>query len=166
MADYFYDQQIRRLILQMCRMLGGFEVHTGIGANGQIQIRQVPCRWGEPSRMVSHIQRELSENTMLSTPFMSIHITGITAPPDRRQDPSHVDTKLVDEREFDENTGQYTGKLGDRFTVKRYMPVPYTFTFQLDIWTSNQDQKMQLNSQGYLMLDSLMDDLFKIKGFF
>lgn len=157
MADYFYDQQIRRLILQMCRMLGGFEVRTGVGRDGNIQVRQVPCRWGEPSRMVSHIQRQLSENVMLTTPFMSIHITGITAPPDRRQDPTFVDTKLVDEREFDENTGKYTKKLGDRFTVKRYMPVPYTFTFVLDIWTSNQDQKMQLIEQIMTLFNPSVD---------
>jgi len=157
MADYFYDQQIRRLILQICRMLGGFEVHTGIGRDGNIQVRQVPCRWGEPSRMVSHIQRLLSENTMLTTPFSSIHITGITANPERRQDPTHVDTKLVDEREFDETTGQYTKRLGDRFTVKRYMPIPYTFNFQLDIWTSNQDQKMQILEQIMTLFNPSID---------
>ena len=155
--QYFYDQQIRRLILQMCRMLGGFEVHTGIGRDGQTQVRQVPCRWGEPSRMVLHIQRQLSENTMLSTPFMSIHITAIAAAPDRRQDPTHVDTKLVDERVFDEDTGTYTEELGDRFTVRRYMAIPYNFTFQLDIWTSNQDQKMQILEQIMTLFNPSID---------
>lgn len=156
-SDYFYDKQIRRLILQTCRMLGGFEVHTGIGRDGTEQIRQVPCRWGEPSRMVSHIQRQLSENIMIYTPIMSIHITAINTAPDRRQNPTHVSTTLVDEREFDEETGQYTGRLGDRFTVKRYMPIPYNFTFQLDIWTSNQDQKMQILEQIMMLFNPSID---------
>lgn len=155
--EYFYDSQIRRLILQTTRMLSGFQVKTGLGRDGQAQFRQVPCRWGEPSRMVSHIQRKLSENTMLYTPFMSIHITSINMAPDRRQNPTHVSSRLVDEREFDTNTGKYTGNLGDRFTVKRYMPVPYNFTFQLDIWTSNTDQKMQLLEQIMMIFNPSID---------
>lgn len=155
--DYFYDSQIRRLILQACRMLSGFQVKTGLGRDGTAQFRQVPCRWGEPSRMVSHVQRKLSESTMLYTPFMSIHITAINMAPDRRQNPTHVSTKLVDEREFDEVTGEYTENLGDRFTVKRYMPVPYNFTFQMDMWTSNTEQKMQLMEQILMLFNPSID---------
>jgi len=157
MADYFYDHQIRRLIIQVCRMLGGFVVHTGENADGVVQVRDAPCRWGEPSRMVSQIMRKGSENTMLYTPLMSVHIAGISAAPSRRQNPTHVETDLVDEREFDNDTGLYTENLGDRFTVKRYMSVPYDFTFQLDIWTSNQDQKMQLLEQLMTLFNPSVD---------
>lgn len=156
-SDYFYDQQIRRLILQVIRMLGGLQVKTGIGTDGTAQFRQVPARWGEPSKMVAQLIRQNSENTLLYTPLMSVHITTITTAPDRRQNPTHVDTTLVDEREFDEDTETYTTQLGDRFTVKRHMPVPYNFTFQLDIWTSNQDQKMQILEQLMMLFNPSID---------
>ena len=156
--DFFYDEQIRRLILQTIRMFGGFVVQTGIGSDGTRQIRQVPVRWGEPSRMVSQILRLNSENKMLSTPFMSVHITSINMAPDRRQSQTLVRTDLVDERKFDFEEGKYIpNELGDRFTVKRIMPVPYNFTFQLDMWTSNQDQKMQLMEQIMMLFNPSID---------
>ena len=155
--DFFYDNQIRRLILQTIRMFGGFVVQTGLGSDGTRQIRQVPVRWGEPSRMVAQIIRLNSENKMLSTPFMSVHITSINTSTERRQSPTLVRTDLVDERTFDHEEGKYTGELGDRFTVKRIMAVPYNFTFQLDMWTSNQDQKMQLMEQIMMLFNPSID---------
>ena len=145
--DFFYDQQIRRLILQVNRIFGGFVVQTGLDRNGQKQFRQVLVRYGETSRMVNQIIRELTENKVLSTPFMSTSIVSINMAPDRRQNLFLVSTHFVDEREFDVEKNEYTGNRGDRFTFKRHMPVPYNFTIQLDIWTSNVDQKMQLTEQ-------------------
>ena len=141
--DYFYDEKIRRLI----RIFGGFTVRIGKDSNGNDRFRQVPIRYGETSRMVSQIIREVSENTILSTPFMSVTIVSINLAADRRQNPFLVTTHQVDEREFDPETGQYTTQRGDRYTFKRHMPVPYNFTMQLDIWTSNVDQKMQIIEQ-------------------
>lgn len=155
--DFFYDKQIRRLILQTFRMFGGIKVVTGLGSDGQQQFRTVPIRWGQPDRMTQQILRLNSENKILPTPLMSSYITSISMAPDRRQNPSLVSTKLVDERQYDEATGQYTGEMGDRYTVKRYMPVPYNFTFQLDIWTSNQDQKMQILEQIMMLFNPSID---------
>ena len=145
--DFFYDEQIRRLILQVNRIFGGFVVQTGVDSSGNKQFRQVPVRYGESSRMVSHIIRQLSENTALSTPFMSTSIVAINMASDRRQNPFLVSTHLIDERKFDLEKNEYTEERGDRFTLKRHMPVPYNFTIQLDIWVSNTDQKMQLMEQ-------------------
>lgn len=143
--DFFYDEQIRRLILQAISIFSGFTVRVGTGSN--VQYRQVQTRYGETSRMVQHILRELSENKVLYTPFMTVSIVSINQAPDRRQNPFLVSTHLVDEREFDQETQQYTSERGDRYTFKRHMPVPYNFTLQLDIWTTNTDQKMQLIEQ-------------------
>jgi len=142
--DFFYDSQIRRLLLQSIRTFGGFVVKTGKGADGTEQFRQVPVRYGSTSRMVNHIIRQQSENKILYTPFMAIHIISINMSPDRRQNPFLVKTELVDERIFNPETQEYGSEIGDRFTVKKHMPVPYDFTIQLDIWSSNEEQKMQL----------------------
>ena len=145
--DFFYDSQIRRLILQVARTFSGFVVETGQGANGQKQFRQVPARYGEMNRMIGHIIRQMTENKILYTPFISVYITSINMAPDRRQNPFLVRTDQIDERKFNPETQMYEGEIGDRFTVKRHMPVPYNFTFQVDMWTSNLEQKMQLIEQ-------------------
>jgi hypothetical protein len=107
--------------------------------------------------MVSNIIRQNSENKLLYTPFMAVHITTIVASPARRQSPTFVSTKMVDERALNESETAYTGELGDRYTVYRHMPVPYDFTFQLDIWTSNTDQKMQLLEQIMMLFNPSID---------
>jgi len=145
--DFFYDQQQRRLVLQVIRTFGGFVVQNGKNADGEELFRQVPVRYGETSRMVNQIIRQHSENKMLYTPFMAVHIISINMAPDRRQNPFLVRTDLVDERKFNAETQEYEGEIGDRFTVKRHMPVPYDYMFQLDLWCSNVEQKFQLTEQ-------------------
>lgn len=156
--DFFYDEQIRRLILQVTRAFGGFVVHTGKGgALKTKQIRQVPVRYGAPSRMIGHILRLQSEVKILHTPFMSVHINAINMAPDRRQNPNLISTHQVDERKFNDETEQYEGTIGDRFKFRRFMPVPYNFTFQLDIWTSNTNEKLQLIEQIMMLFNPSID---------
>ena len=37
--------------------------------------------------------------------------------------------------------------LGNLYSTDRYMPVPYNLTMQVDIWSGNTDQKLQLLEQ-------------------
>src|SRR5690554_4179415 len=111
--EYFYDHQFRRLILQVIRMFGGFKVAIGKNPDGTTQFRQVPVRWGQPDRMVANIIRLNSENKILPTPLMAVHITNISMAPERRQNPTLVRTNLVDERKFEKgDCGHYTSEIG------------------------------------------------------
>jgi hypothetical protein len=59
-----------------------------------------------------------------------------------------VDKVQVFEKKFNPETGEYVeGSIGNTYTIERYMPVPYDLTVQVDIWTSNTDQKFQLMEQ-------------------
>jgi hypothetical protein len=53
----------------------------------------------------------------------------------------------VRQRTYDSATDSYETTQGNAFTIERLMPVPYTMTINLDIWTSNTNQKMQLFEQ-------------------
>jgi hypothetical protein len=67
---------------------------------------------------------------------------------DRRTNPTHVSSVQVYEKKFDNKTGQYIeGEVGNTYTIERHMPVPYDLTLQVDIWTSNTDQKFQILEQ-------------------
>lgn len=98
-------------------------------------------------RQVAHLINNNSENIMKSAPFMTCHIQNIAIDRSRTGPAGFVHKAQVNERYFDEETGQYTENVGERYEVDRVYPVPYTLTMQVDIWTSNTDQKLQLLEQ-------------------
>lgn len=155
--DYFYDEQLRKYRLQFARLFSGFITKTGKGRDGTVQNRPVPIHYGNISRMVAHIIKKQSENSILSTPVMSFFITALNPSPDRRQYPVHVDVSLIDERKFNNTTNQYENSIGDRFTVERLMPVPYDLTMQLDIYTSNEYEKDQIMEQILMLFNPSVD---------
>jgi hypothetical protein len=63
------------------------------------------------------------------------------------QEPYHVNKMLVRQRTYNPTTETYETTQGNAFQVERLMPVPYKLTVDLDIWTSNTNQKMQLFEQ-------------------
>lgn len=146
--QYWYDQQIRRYILQFIRLFDDFSVKTGQKDNtdSNTYIR-VPVRYADMSRMVAHILRNSSENVMNSAPFMSAYITNLQIARDRMQDPKLIEKLQVSERQYDNSNNQYTAEIGNLYTVERHMPVPYNLNMAVDIWCSNTDQKMQLLEQ-------------------
>lgn len=146
--DYFYDSQCKRYLTQMVRAFSGFQYMTGDrGPNKPAQLRMVPCSVAKRNRQVAAIQRNMSENTLLTVPMITVDIASFEHDRERMQNPNHIDSVQVTERARDIITGGYTDERGNRATVERLMPVPFTITFQVDIWTSNMDQKFMLIEQ-------------------
>ena len=79
--------------------------------------------------------------------MMTFHITGLTYDRERMQEPYHVNKMMVRQRTWDPGTESYETTQGNAFQVERLMPVPYKLVIDLDIWTSNTNQKMQLFEQ-------------------
>ena len=155
--NYFYNEQIRSYLLQFIRIFGGFQVRTGKGADGVEKMIRIPVRYSDMSRQVGHILHNNAENMLLSCPFMTCHITNIAMAASRRQVPNHISKVQVTEREFDESEQDYTGNIGQKYTVERYMPVPYDLTMELNVWTSNTDQKMQILEQIMALFNPSID---------
>lgn len=152
-VDFFYDGQIKRFLLQIVRAFSGFQYQTGVLADGTVQTRVVPCRMATQNRQVGHIIQNNSENTLTSCPLITVFIKGMEINRDRTQNPYHVSTVQVTERDFDPTSGQYSGKVGHKYTVERHMPHPLDITMQVDIWTSNEMQKHQLFEQIFMMFN-------------
>ena len=155
--QFFYDQQIRRFLLQFIRAFSNFQVEYGKDRNGLTTLQTVPVKYGDSTRMVSAIVRENSENKILPTPMISCYITGLEYNPERRQDPTFVDKKHIRMRKFDANTNSYTTQQGNAFTIERMMPVPYTLQMSVDIWTSNTNQKLQLLEQLLVLFNPALE---------
>ncbi len=145
--QFFYDEQIRRFLLQFIRAFSNFQVEYGKDREGNTTLVTVPVKYGDATSMVSSIVRENSENKIIPTPMISCYMTGLEYNAERRQDPTFIDKKHIRMRKFDPNTNEYNTQQGNAFTVERVMPVPYTLQLNVDVWTSNTNQKLQLMEQ-------------------
>jgi len=143
--DYWYDEQIKRYLIQLVSIFSNFQVreYTENGVN----YNRVPARYGDMSRMVAHMLRNNSENIVNNAPQITVTVQNLARVPERIQDPFLVDTTQVAERQWDRENNRYTSEQGELYTTKRYMPVPYNLTIQVDIWTTNTDTKLQILEQ-------------------
>lgn len=145
---FFYDEQIRRFMLQFARIFSNFEVEYGRNEEGTNHtLVRVPVKYGDWSRQAQTVLNNNSASTMPSTPMMTFYVSALDYDRPRIQDPTFVSTIAVRQRTYDEVTDSYETTQGNAFTIDRLMPVPYKLTMKLDIWTSNTNQKMQLLEQ-------------------
>jgi hypothetical protein len=144
--DYFYDAQMKRFLQQIVRAFSGVQYQTGRLIDGQPERRVVPCRMATTNRMVAALMRNNSDNTLLTVPLITVYRTNIVRKPEMESNRAHVDTLQVTARDVD-TFGDYTSDRGNSYTVQRHMPNPYEMTVQVDIWTSNMDQKDQIMEQ-------------------
>jgi hypothetical protein len=148
MAQFFYDGQIRRFMLQFARIFSNFDVEYGRNQSGKNDtLVRVPVRYGDSSRQAQTIIQNNSANDMPSTPLMTFYVSGLDYDRPRMQEPYFVSNIQVRQRTYDSNTDSYETTQGNAFTIERLMPVPYKLTIKLEIWTSNTNQKMQLLEQ-------------------
>jgi hypothetical protein len=145
--QFFYDAQIRRFLLQFTRIFSNFQVEYGRTNSNEAALIRVPVRYGDWSRMSQTVAQDNSASSLPSTPLMTFHVTGMNYARERLQDPYHVSKLQVRQRFYDQQTESYETTQGNAFTIERLMPVPYKMSINLDIWTSNTNQKLQLFEQ-------------------
>lgn len=107
----------------------------------------MPCRYGDATRIAEMIVRANSENKILTVPFLACNVLGLSMSPERRQDPMLVEKIQVDERAYDEDRQKYLNTPGNRYTVERYMPVPYILNMEVSLWSNNTSVKEQILEQ-------------------
>ena len=148
LTQFFYDEQLRRFLLQFARIFSNFAVEYGRNEEGTDHtLIRVPVKYGDWSRQAQTILNNNSASTMPSTPMMTFYISALDYDRPRIQEPNFVSNIAVRQRTYDEATNSYETTQGNAFTIERLMPVPYKITMKLDIWTSNTNQKMQLLEQ-------------------
>ena len=147
MANFYYDHQIRRFLLQFARMFSNFEVEGGLDDNGLPIMVRVPVRYGDATRQAQTILQDNSANSIPCAPTMSFYIDSLKYDRPRMQEPYYIDRKEVRQREWDETAQDYEQTQGNAFSVERPMPVPYKLGLKLDAWTSSTNMKLQLLEQ-------------------
>jgi len=157
--SHFYDEQIRRYVLQFVRMFSGFSVKTGKKMNDGVSdyYIRVPARYGDVSRMAATVLKNNSENIVNSAPFIACWIQSVQPDRARVQEPFFTDSVSVNERRWNPETSSYTNETGSKYSVGRLMPVPYLLNMQVDVWTSNTDQKLQLMEQMLVLFNPALE---------
>ena len=145
--QFFYDEQIRRFLLQFTRIFSNFQVEYGPANSDQATLLRVPVRYGDWSRLAQTVQQDNSASSLPATPIMTFYITGMDYDRPRMQEPYFIDRTAVRQRYYDSETDSFETSQGNAFTIERLMPVPYKMTLTLDIWTSNTNQKFQIFEQ-------------------
>lgn len=149
--QYFYDKQIRRYITQLIRIFSGFQVKyisrpDDDSEKGVESFRQIPCIWGNLSRMGATWLNSNSENVAAAAPLMSLYITSLTPDPDYRYSPYHQeDTHFTTKVQNDD--GSYVNKPANTYKVSQHMPSAYRMEFNVDILVANTNQKLEVLEQ-------------------
>jgi hypothetical protein len=147
MAQFFYDNQIRRFLIQFAKIFSEWYVTKGKDPNGNEILVRVPIMYGDQSRQASTVIANNSASNLPSAPLITYYISGLEYDQKRTQDPTYIDRINVRQRTFNSETGQYETTQGQAFTVERLMPVPYTLRITVDFWTTNYQQKLELIEQ-------------------
>lgn len=147
MAQFFYDNQIRRFLLQFAKIFSNWHVTKGKDPNGHEILVRVPIMYGDSSRQASVILANNSASNLPSAPLITYYISGLEYEQKRTQDPTFVDRINVRQRAYNAETQNYETTQGQAFTIERLMPVPYNLKLTVDFWTTNYQQKLELVEQ-------------------
>jgi T4-like virus Myoviridae tail sheath stabiliser len=147
LAEFFYDTQIRRFLIQFGKIFSNWQVTKGKDPNGNDIIVRVPIMYGDSSRQAATIIANNSANNLPSAPLITYYVSGLEYNQKWTQDPTYTETVNVRQRAYNADTHSYDTVQGQAFTLERLMPVPYTLRITVDIWTTNANQKFELIEQ-------------------
>ena len=75
MAQFFYDNQIRRFLLQFAKIFSNWYVTKGKDPNGNDILVRVPIMYGDQSRQVQTIIQNNSASSLPAAPMITYFIT-------------------------------------------------------------------------------------------
>jgi hypothetical protein len=75
MANYFYDNQIRRFLIQFARVFSDWQVTKGKDPAGNDIVIRVPIQYGDSSRQAAVIQANNSSSSLTSAPLITYYVT-------------------------------------------------------------------------------------------
>ena len=86
---FFYDEQFRRVLIQITRIFNGFQYST-VDSNGNQIFKTVPSIYGFSNKQAASIINGNSEVTTVSVPIFVTYPKSIDISSSRRQKPTHV----------------------------------------------------------------------------
>lgn len=145
MNPYYYNSQIKKRITTFMAIFAGLQVETGKRSDGETKLLNVPIRYGDVDRVVAWIKSEATQNKMIKLPLMSSVYTEI-----------RLDESLRKGISTERSSSHLP--LGGAFpedikVVNQLMPIPYRLYIDLDIYSSNNEQQLQILEQILVLFD-------------
>lgn len=164
---YYYDNQLRKYILQFMAIFAGLQVKIGKRTTGATtpvtdcdgnvtevpvveddRLITVPIYYGHMDRVVAAILAENTQNKMLRLPTMSAYIRGLDF---KKEWQAGIG---FEQRQSYLKTG---GLLPDDVKViHQRRPFPFELTIELNLYASNTDQHFQMLEQILLVFDPML----------
>lgn len=149
--NYFYNKQIKNYILQFMAIFSSMKIKTGIGSDGIDTSIIVPIRYSGASRMIENILAGFTTNKPIRLPVFSARMTHIELAVSEQKG-----VGAVDRRTFLPAGASFPDGIK---TVYRRVPTPYTLSFELNLYASNEDQKFQIIEQ----ITSIFDPIIQLQ---
>jgi len=146
---YFYDEQIRKYLLQFGDLFHGMVVRTGLRGDGTPVDIPIHIVYGTTDRAAAYILagKDKSDTTSFSLPAMSFSLTGIAYAQNRAKSSATTDRRTYVQVEDNLDAADELEAIRGIRTKTRFMPTPYDITVELAIWAENNDQHLQILEQ-------------------
>lgn len=150
-GTYFYHEKIRKSVSLFGRMFNDIYVLRKNATGGVLNQLKVPLSYAPRAKYLERLRQnpelDTDEKVSLKLPRMSFEITSFI----------YDNTRQLTKMSNFKGTGQLASYGGDDLTPgggyanpkrqKFYSPVPYTITFDLNIYAKNQDDALQIVEQ-------------------
>ena len=147
-VNYWYNAQIRHIILHTVRLFSNFYISDGKDDNGKDMLRRIPCTFMSTDKSAAAMITKNTDTIISSAPKMILTIDNIKLNNEKSSGAPYYEYESeLTEKKFNEETGNYDYEPGDTYHISRLNPVPIGFVFKLYIVTTNYTQKFQLLEQ-------------------
>ena len=143
--EYFYDAQFKRLLVQFLAVFTCLKVKSGRTGNLPERYIDVMVKSGSSDRVVAAIHADNTQNKLIRLPLIAGHVQSLELAPDLRKGIGVERSKVI----------MPTGKIfpDDIKTIKQLMPTPYWMFFDLNIFSSSQEQHWEILEQILMLFD-------------
>lgn len=142
--SYYYNAQIKNYLAQVMRIFVGLQVRYGVDrdGDGNNEMKQVHVHYGDMERIVANVLYKENVFQAASLPVISGTLTELALNPDARVSTKHKES-IVRLRESD----------GTKIAYERLMGIPMKMGMDVSIYTSNNDQMLQLLEQIFMLFN-------------
>lgn len=136
---HFYDAQVERYLTQFMHIFSGLQIQTGKRGDGETTMMDVPIVYGSRDRVAAAIRSNHTQNALLQVPMMSCYLKELQFDWNR-----NAGANTYRDSPYMEQGGIYPQ---DVKSIHQSKPIPYSMQVEVLLYTSNQDQHMQILEQ-------------------
>ena len=138
-GDHFYHKQIRNTVIAFGTIFNNINIKRLDSSGTPLQNIKIPFSYSPKEKFIARLDQKTDltgsdSSVAITLPRMAFDITGYSYDPSRKLNKNQKITTIT--------TNSDTSKLNSQF-----MPVPYDVTFELNAFTANSDDGLQIIEQ-------------------